>query len=59
MDFNGEECRISASIGAALTCQYDTPNAETMMDDADVALYAAKNAGRGQAKLFDKAMRSE
>ena len=57
MDFNGEPCRISASIGGVLSAQYPHPTTEQMADDADVALYAAKNAGRGQHKLYDPAMR--
>ena len=55
--YNGETCRISGSIGATLSCQYAQPTPEQIMDDADVALYAAKNAGRGQQMLFDPALR--
>ena len=45
--FNGSECKISASIGAALSCDYKQPAIAQMMADADMALYAAKEAGRG------------
>ena len=55
--FNGEACRISASIGASLSCDYRMPALEQMMDDADVALYAAKNRGRGQHVLYDASLR--
>lgn len=57
MEYDGEMCRISASIGAALTCQYAQPTPERMLEDADLALYAAKKAGRGRHMLFDPAMR--
>lgn len=50
--FQGETCRISASIGITVSTDYNPPQAEQMLSDADEALYASKNAGRGQAKLF-------
>ncbi|SEO23158.1 diguanylate cyclase (GGDEF) domain-containing protein [Pseudorhodobacter antarcticus] len=51
-DFQGEVCRISASIGITISTDYLPPEAEQMLSDADTALYASKNAGRGQAQLF-------
>ncbi|WP_299850196.1 GGDEF domain-containing protein [uncultured Roseovarius sp.] len=57
IDFNAQTCRISASIGATLSCDYKMPALEQMMDDADVALYAAKDRGRGQHVLFDASLR--
>jgi diguanylate cyclase (GGDEF)-like protein len=51
-EFQGELCRISASIGITVSTDYDPPSADRMLNDADEALYASKNAGRGQAKLF-------
>ncbi len=48
---------VSASIGiAAAGAHHD---AETLIADADVAMYRAKDAGRGVARYFDEAMRSE
>ena len=55
--FNGRECRISASIGTTISGNYKMPALEQMMDDADVALYAAKRRGRGQHVLFDPSLR--
>ncbi|WP_022704962.1 GGDEF domain-containing protein [Pseudorhodobacter ferrugineus] len=49
--FEGQPCRISASIGITISTDYSQPNADRMLSDADEALYASKNAGRGQAKL--------
>ena len=51
--FEGETCRISGSIGATMSCQYANPDVAQMMEDADKALYAAKNAGRGRHALHD------
>jgi diguanylate cyclase (GGDEF)-like protein len=51
MDFDGQPCRISASIGMTLSSHYDPPKPESMLADADQALYAAKHAGRGRAFL--------
>ena len=45
--FGDSPCRISASIGAALSRSYDDVRAEDLIQDADQALYAAKAAGRG------------
>ncbi|WP_323006752.1 diguanylate cyclase domain-containing protein [Pseudorhodobacter sp.] len=50
--FQGAVCRISASIGITISTDYGQPSADKMLSDADEALYACKNAGRGQAKLF-------
>jgi diguanylate cyclase (GGDEF)-like protein len=45
--FEGAVCRVSASIGIAVTSDYaDRPGADRLMADADAALYRAKNAGR-------------
>jgi predicted signal transduction protein with EAL and GGDEF domain len=54
--FEGHTCHISGSIGITLTRDYDAPDAATMMNDADAALYAAKRAGRGCARLFEDGM---
>jgi diguanylate cyclase (GGDEF)-like protein len=51
IEFEGQECRISASIGITMTTQYDHPDPEQMQSDADEALYASKRAGRGRAHL--------
>lgn len=52
IDFEGQSCRISASIGITLSAYYDPPEAERMLSDADAALYASKRAGRAQVQLF-------
>ena len=51
----GARIEIAASIGAAHGPD-DADNATTLLLDADLALYAAKNAGRGTARAFTRAM---
>ncbi|MGZ8983392.1 MAG: diguanylate cyclase domain-containing protein [Methylotenera sp.] len=43
---NGAELNISASIGIAI-CPKDGADAEQLMRNADIAMYAAKSAGHG------------
>lgn len=52
IDFEGQACRVSASIGITMSTFYDPPQAHQMHADADEALYASKHAGRGQAQFF-------
>jgi len=51
--YEGETCRISASIGAVLSRDSDAPDIDAMMAKADAALYAAKQSGRGRHVLYD------
>lgn len=46
--YEGHNCRIGCSIGAALSVNYSPPDLRRMMADADAALYAVKEAGRGR-----------
>jgi GGDEF domain-containing protein len=46
--WNGQECRISASIGFVIVRAEVDANPAQVMADADQALYAAKDAGRGR-----------
>lgn len=57
VDFNGEVARISGSIGTTRSDKYETPRIAAMMDDADLALYAAKQAGRGCHVAFGPELR--
>lgn len=49
--FDDGSCGISASIGIAVSSSYDRPDIETMLKDADQALYQAKQQGRGRAMV--------
>ena len=51
IDFEGQALRVSASIGIALFPQ-DARDAQTLMKQADTALYHAKEAGRGRYSYF-------
>jgi diguanylate cyclase (GGDEF)-like protein len=53
--FDAVECRISASIGVALSVSYGLPDAEQMSADADEALYASKRGGRGRVEFHRRA----
>ena len=49
IDYKGQACKISASIGVATTAQYvERPDLTQLMQDVDSALYKAKRAGRGR-----------
>lgn len=50
--FEGQECRISGSIGVVLSAAYAPPEPERMHAEADEALYAAKRAGRGRCVVM-------
>jgi len=47
--------RVSASIGVAVG---DRPTGDELIDDADVAMYAAKHAGKDRLVVFHPGMRS-
>ena len=51
ISYQGQTCRISASIGAALSRDYPSPRGDVMLHDADRALYTAKDRGRGRYVL--------
>jgi diguanylate cyclase (GGDEF)-like protein/PAS domain S-box-containing protein len=54
----GAELRLSASIGVALAEPGDVGiDGERLIDDADAAMYRAKERGGARTELFDTAMR--
>lgn len=54
-DLEGQWAEIGASVGVTLA-PADSDDAETLTQQADVALYCAKNSGRGQTCLFDPSL---
>ncbi|MEM9082004.1 MAG: EAL domain-containing protein [Planctomycetota bacterium] len=57
-DLNGNEVVSTASIGVLIADeQYKA--AEDVLRDADTAMYAAKNAGKGRYIEFDQSMRDQ
>lgn len=56
--FGGQMCRISASIGTVLSSSSTSINAAQLLHEADVALYAAKRAGRACHYFYEPGMDS-
>ncbi len=57
---NGIEFYTSASVGLAFASGKDPhATAETIVRDADTAMYQAKEAGRDKVAVFDESMRDE
>lgn len=50
--FEGVACKVSASIGITSSDCYDRADPDTMLSDADRALYASKHSGRGAVTVF-------
>lgn len=55
---NGHEVHAGASVGVALY-PADGLNPETLLKNADLALYQAKESGRGNCQLFRKELHAE
>jgi diguanylate cyclase (GGDEF)-like protein len=56
--FQGEDCRVSASIGTVWMQSGNAPSLEELLSDADLALYASKHAGRARQTLYSPELRS-
>ena len=57
--FEGQICRISASIGISLTPSSTSVEAGQLLHRADLALYAAKRSGRACHRFFTEEMGQE
>ena len=55
---NGHEFRITTSIGIAM-CPIDGEDAESLIRNADTAMYRAKDSGRDNYQLYTPAMNSK
>lgn len=55
---SGLQLHISASIGIARS-DFDCASMDALMRSADIAMYAAKNAGRNRFAWFDQSMERE
>ena len=53
----GGELRLSASIGVALAEPGELPDGARLIENADAAMYRAKERGGARAELFDSGMR--
>lgn len=59
LPYQGSTCSISASAGIVRAEDYDQPDAERMLADADLALYASKHAGRARHSFFTPTLRNK
>ncbi len=60
LEIDGFEHALSASLGIAVTAPGTRrQSAETLLRNADTAMYRAKEAGRGRWELFDDEMRAQ
>lgn len=57
--YEGQICKVSASIGIAMTQLRLDQTPAQLIHHADMALYAAKNAGRAAWRVFDPVMMQE
>ena len=55
LEFAGQELHIKASLGIALA-PYDGEDAETLLKNADAAMYRAKQQGRNNYQLYTAAI---
>jgi diguanylate cyclase len=54
----GNEVHVGASIGVA-RLPFDTEDAEQLLSFADIAMYAAKEAGRNRVRFFDASLKAQ
>lgn len=54
-NLNGIECTVGVSIGISLYPS-DSDNVESLMKDADIAMYQAKNSGRNNYQFYSPSM---
>ncbi len=54
----GREVRVTVSIGASL-CPDDGSEAETLMRNADAAMYSAKQQGRACVRFYGEQLVTE
>lgn len=59
ISFGGQLCEISASAGTTLSTWQKEPDAAQLLNQADLALYAAKRAGRAQHCFYREGMEKD
>jgi predicted signal transduction protein with EAL and GGDEF domain len=56
---DGRQVQITASIGIALSGRTGEETADSLLRDADAAMYQAKQRGRNRSEVFDLALRAK
>jgi diguanylate cyclase (GGDEF)-like protein/PAS domain S-box-containing protein len=56
---NGIEITVDGSVGVAFSVDCEAPDPEIMLRNADMALYAAKKRGKGQAAIYEQSMHAD
>jgi diguanylate cyclase (GGDEF)-like protein/PAS domain S-box-containing protein len=56
VEIAGEECQVTASIGASMY-PADATDEHSLMKNADIAMYAAKEKGKNTFQLYSKGMK--
>ena len=51
VEHEGNQCRISGSIGITVSDLYDEPDLDRMLSDVDAALYESKRQGRARSTM--------
>lgn len=57
IDMSGQFCQISGSIGTTVWDGQSPTSPDTLLDDADIALYASKDGGRAQQTFYTPHLR--
>lgn len=58
LELSGQECRVTASIGIALYPQ-DGADEQTLMKNADIAMYLAKQEGKNDVRFFSNEIKTQ
>ena len=58
LELNGHECRVTASIGIARYPD-DGSDEQTLMKNADIAMYLAKEEGKNDVRFFSKEIKAQ
>ncbi len=56
LSVDGQEVRLTASVGVVVGPTADSPRAESILQNADVAMHRAKDAGRDRIRMFHPGM---
>lgn len=58
MELSGQECRVTASIGVAVF-PADGTDEQTLMKNADIAMYLAKEEGKNDVRFFSDEIKTQ